>query len=80
MSNWFYILVRTFPFWAIPVGLALLATGIRTKGKKLYLLIGVILILSGVGFLFGQGHFLAVPWVHEMWNAPPEPADKGSLD
>jgi hypothetical protein len=75
MSNWFYILVRTFPFWAIPIGLALVATGLRRKGKKLFLLIGLILIAGGVSFLFAYGHFLAVPWVHEMWNTPSAPGN-----
>ena len=78
MHNWFYILVRTFPFWAIPIGFAVLATAFGKKGKKWLLVPGIALIAGGVAFLFAQGHFTAVPFVHEMLNSEqPRGDDEG---
>jgi hypothetical protein len=64
--TWIYILIRTFPFWAIPIGVALLGTGMSSKGKKKWAVFGFVLVASGILFLFFEGHFKAVPWVHEM--------------
>jgi hypothetical protein len=64
--TWIYILIRTFPFWAIPIGVALLGTGLSKKGKKKFAALGATLILGGILFLAFEGHFKAVPWVHEM--------------
>jgi hypothetical protein len=64
--NWIYILLRTFPFWAIPIGLVLVYTGIIQRRKKKYLLLGLLFIGTAIFFLSSQGHFTAVPWAHEL--------------
>jgi hypothetical protein len=69
--NWLYIVVRTFPFWGIPLGIVFIGTGLRAKGKKKYLLLGVVLVVGGVGFFFFQGHFLAVPFLHTIFSPNP---------
>jgi hypothetical protein len=66
MLNWFYIAIRTFPFWGIPLGVVLMLQGLKEKNKKKFLFLGVILIISGILFLFLQGPFLAVPFLHEL--------------
>jgi hypothetical protein len=66
--NWFYIAIRTFPFWGIPVGVVLLLQGLKHKNKKKLLFLGIFLIFSGVTFLFLRGPFLAVPFLHEVMN------------
>jgi hypothetical protein len=65
--NWFYVFLRTFPFWGIPVGFALIGTFLRTK-KKAYLFLGIILVALSVLFLFNRGHDTAVPFFHEVFN------------
>ncbi|MEO5668665.1 MAG: hypothetical protein ABIR96_11450 [Bdellovibrionota bacterium] len=71
--TWVYILVRTFPFWAIPIGIGLITAAIRTKkGSKkkkfIYIFLGFTLIISSTLFLYEQGQFTAVPFVHELFH------------
>ena len=70
--GWLYTFVRTFPFWAIPLGIALI-TGWLSSGKhgkqkspKLWIVIGIFLIITSVIFLVFKGHETAVPWIQEM--------------
>jgi uncharacterized membrane protein YedE/YeeE len=70
---WLYILVRTFPFWAIPIGIGLITAAVRSKkgsGKKkiVYLVLGVTLMVGSALFLYEQGHFSAVPFVHDVFH------------
>lgn len=69
--GWVYVLVRTFPFWAIPVGLGFLTAAVRTKkgsGKKkiIYFIIGIFLNAASAYFLMNKGHLTAVPFVHQL--------------
>jgi len=71
--GWVYILVRTFPFWAIPIGVALITAALRgrkgnTKKKILYITSAIILLSTSAWFLLEQGHFSAVPFVHELFH------------
>lgn len=71
--TWVYILVRTFPFWAIPIGIGLVTAAIRNKKgsvkkKLLYIVLGLTLIGTSSFFLYEQGHFTAVPFVHELFH------------
>jgi hypothetical protein len=71
--NLFYILVRTFPFWAIPVGIALITAALRGKSghkkkKFLYIATGLILLGGSAVFLIEQGHVQAVPFVHDIFH------------
>ncbi len=70
-----YILVRVFPFWAIPLAFTFFAVAVRAKGlpktRRTGLLVsGALLIGASVAFLFFQGHNTAVPWMHEVLNTP----------
>jgi hypothetical protein len=70
---WLYILVRTLPFWAIPIGIGLITAALRSKkgsGKKkiAYMLLGVIFIVGSALFLYEQGHFSAVPFIHDVFH------------
>jgi hypothetical protein len=70
---WLYILVRTFPFWAIPIGIGLITASVRSKkgsGKKkiIYLFLGIVLIGASTLFLYEQGHFSAVPFIHDVFH------------
>lgn len=67
-----YTLVRTFPFWAIPLGIALLTAALATRGgnkkkKVFYMGIGISLLGTSAYFLYAQGHVEAVPFVHRMF-------------
>jgi hypothetical protein len=66
--NWFYIAIRTFPFWGIPLGVVLAVQGTRQKNKKKLLALGTLLVISGIAFLFLRGPFLAVPLLHEIMS------------
>lgn len=78
--GWFYVAVRTFPFWAIPLSFTLFAAGIRAKkakstfGRKgafwYHLLAILLLILSGA-YLYFQGHQHAVPFFYNAINQKP---------
>ncbi len=68
LLNWFYVIIRTYPFWAVPLGIFLALVGIRQAGKKKFLFGGISLIVTGVAFLFLKGPFYAVPFMHEMLN------------
>ncbi len=68
MLNWFYIAIRTFPFWGIPLGVVLALQGTRQKNKKKILVLGIFLIVTGTAFLFLRGPFLAVPFLHEVMS------------
>jgi hypothetical protein len=68
--NWVFILVRTFPFWAIPLGLVFIGSSFRGEKKKSQLLIGVVMIALSVAFIFFQGHFMAVPFLYEATKDP----------
>lgn len=70
--GWLYTLVRTYPFWAIPTGVALIVASIRTpKGSKLkktlYTFLGLLLLGSSGYFLAMRGHNTAVPFVHQIF-------------
>ena len=65
---WVYTIVRTFPFWAIPLGFTFLMAGFSSKANsravkwwaRAYIFCGFILLgLSGV-YLINQGHKSAV--------------------
>jgi hypothetical protein len=77
MQQFIYSIVRTFPFWAIPLGAALISStwAKRTQkmsgGKRsLLLLSGFLMILASGLFLYFQGHERAVPMVHELLYTP----------
>jgi len=69
MHNLFYIAVRTIPFWCIPIGLALVTTALKVKGKKWMMIPGILLVIGSILFLVFNGQFSAVPFVHEMLNS-----------
>ena len=64
--HWFYILLRTYPFWAIPTAFFLLSAALRKGGNKKWIPVALLLMGSSVAFLFYQGHFTAVPFAHEV--------------
>ncbi len=74
--GWLYTIVRTFPFWAIPVGLTFIFSSLRTKPnskagklwKMVYVVIGILLLSLSGAYLAFQGHKEAVPFFHELLN------------
>ncbi len=74
----FYIIVRTFPFWAIPTAITLFMVWFRTHPntplkKRLrtsYMLASLVLIALSTAYLFFQGHLQAVPFVYEHFMHP----------
>gem|GEM_PF-1441956 len=71
--GWIYILIRTYPFWAIPTGIALITAAIRTKKgskskKLLYSFLGLLFLASSTYFLILEGHKTAVPFVHRVFQ------------
>jgi hypothetical protein len=69
--NWIYVIVRTYPFWAIPVAISLLTALPRMRnkqGKKKILVISVamVLMLTSAAFLMFEGPTQAVPFVHDL--------------
>jgi hypothetical protein len=86
--GWLYIVIRTYPFWSLPIGISLISG--YMQGKKdpkrrqnsiLMMFSGIALIISAVAFLFFQGHFKAVPLTHEIFTSdfviPEHDAPKG---
>ena len=73
MHNLFYIAIRTLPFWCFPIGLGFIATGIKVKGKKKHLGLGIFLVILSIVFFLFNGQWLAVPLVHEMLNSSKKP-------
>lgn len=69
MLNPFFILIRTFPFWGVPLGTLLILQGVRLKKKHL-IFFGVVIIAASIAFLYFRGPFMAVPFAHELINAP----------
>lgn len=70
--GWVYILVRTYPFWAVPTGALMLMATLGKRGKKipgkqrlLYIVTGVAFIASAVLFFVFGGPMNAVPLVHD---------------
>jgi hypothetical protein len=75
MLGWFYIVLRNYPFWAIPLGLTILIDvlfGHRKKStakmKAVYMFLGILFIASSVFFLIYDGHKMAVPFMHEVFT------------
>jgi hypothetical protein len=73
--GWVFILVRVYPFWAIPLAFTLIMVSLRSKNipkarRSGLLVVGVLLIASSIAFLFLQGHNTAVPWIHEVFSTP----------
>ena len=72
--GWLYIIVRTFPFWAIPTAFVILTAYIRGKTRPKGLMavfwLGLVVLLTGVSvfFLMFNGHQTAVPFVHDLLN------------
>ncbi len=66
--NTLYIILRTFPFWGIPLGVFLFMASMKgkAKGNKKLMLVGSLLVISGGLFLWLGGPFYAVPFVHEI--------------
>ncbi len=69
-----YILIRTFPFWALPLGLFFLIAfarkKTRPKGKSAIFMIvfSTSLLTGSVIFLLKRGHVNAVPFFHEVFT------------
>jgi cytosine/uracil/thiamine/allantoin permease len=74
-QNFFYIAVRTYPFWAIPLATAFIATGLKVKKRKLLLLLGIVMVITSVLFIAFRGHETAVPFVHKILSAQGMPGD-----
>ncbi len=77
MQQFIYSVVRTFPFWAIPLGAAMISSTWARRAQKmsggrrtLLLILGLSLIVASGFFLYFQGHERAVPLVHEMLYTP----------
>lgn len=73
--GWIYIFIRTYPFWAFPTGIALIAVALTHKKgnkrrKQFYFVLSVLLIASSVYFLIMQGHTDAVPFFHQLIYGP----------
>jgi len=69
-----YGLVRTFPFWGIPLGIVLLANSKRAMSRSkmrgfFVFVLGLIFIGLSVLFLMNRGHERAVPFVYEILNS-----------
>ena len=67
--NWFFIMLRTFPFWGIPTAFFFIVHGIRGKNKRLWIPLGILMIVGSVVFLFLRGPFTAVPFMHDVLNS-----------
>jgi len=70
-------MVRNYPWWAIPLGLSLILESFRKDNtgkpktglkKSLLILIGIVLIVSSVLFLYYGGQYYAVPFTHEIFK------------
>lgn len=82
-----YIIVRTFPFWAIPTAAMLFfafkradkhAGSLGKKFKFLYLFTSILLLgISGVYLAF-HGHLTAVPTLYEILQEPNAPEAEAS--
>jgi hypothetical protein len=77
IMSWALIFIRTFPFWATPLGMALITgwwASNRIKGRQgrniLWPIAGVGLIIGSACFLYFQGQFTAVPFVWELLRGP----------
>lgn len=71
--GWLYILIRTFPFWAIPVAITLLtllfskaSRKLSSKAKLIYVVVACALLGISAAFFLFQGPLRAVPFVHQM--------------
>jgi len=72
----FYIVVRTFPFWAIPLGISLIFYFLKPPGGKrnryslpLFLL-GILLVVGAVLYFVFEGYRHAVPAAYEVLSSP----------
>lgn len=70
--GFFYILVRTYPFWAIPLGIVILAVALGKPGRKFsksrkasYLAFALLLFLLTGGYFFVGGPTAVVPFIHD---------------
>ena len=77
LMGWALIFIRTFPFWATPMGMAFITgwwASNRIKGRQgrsVLWAIGGIMLIAGSGFfLYFQGQFTAVPFVWELLRGP----------
>jgi hypothetical protein len=71
--GWLYIVVRVYPFWALPLGVAMVLGSqkkyaINKVKKWLYTIIGFLLVISSGVFLYMKGHEKAVPYMYEILN------------
>jgi hypothetical protein len=73
--GWLYIVVRNYPFWAIPIGLTLILEVLvgrtsKASGGRKFLMIfaGLFFSVSSILFLYFEGHRKAVPFVHELFS------------
>jgi len=71
--GWVYIIIRTFPFWAIPTAFTILVGyfNARRRNKRLpfyWVLVAVLLIGASIFFLIKQGHLTAVPAAHSIFT------------
>lgn len=69
----FYIILRTFPFWAIPLGFVMVTGYFPTRkaGRRypiIWVILGIFLLAASVLFLVKKGHLTAVPLAHEIFN------------
>lgn len=72
-----FIIVRNYPWWAIPLGLSLILESFRSDqggkpktGKKKFFLVfsGLLLVSTSAAFLYYGGHKIAVPIAHELFK------------
>ncbi|MBS1984897.1 MAG: hypothetical protein JST16_12070 [Bdellovibrionales bacterium] len=71
--GWIYILVRTFPFWGIPIALIFITMMTGKKSKSIpkttrmgYLSLAAAMIIGSVLFFILGGPLAAVPQVHNF--------------
>lgn len=69
-----YGLIRTFPFWGLPLGIFLILDSRRaakrsSKRGLVALLLGFLLVGLSVLFFVYRGHETAVPFAHEILNS-----------
>lgn len=73
MTTFFYVILRTYPFWAVPLAVLLLTVAFSKKRKQplskhmkqAYIGTSVLLIITSGIYLFLGGPMHAIPIMHE---------------
>lgn len=87
MATFFYVILRTYPFWAVPLAVMLLTISFSKQRrqplskhtKQAYIALALALIVTSGLYLFLGGPMHAIPMMHEALHKglPPLP---GSME